>query len=427
MRIKCIKYFVLIACLYIHCIVKSQGTFSCTGVLPSPSGIQVQSGTASPYQYNPANKYNPNTTMQYVRVNFNYMLHSNGTGNFTPTSDGYTSNTTIVYNGKTYPANGYGYAQLQIDQANSMLSSNQQMFLPSGNTTPVYPIQYRLVLAGVYFTSDDNYYVLGTYPESESAYLHNPNNECNVFLVANTDGNISTTTYGSSGGYAYMSGNRAIDIEGEWQYYCCNYNVNNISQSFWAFARLLNHEIGHNLGLAHTVKELGGACCTFADDASTYGCSGWYTNLCPDAPTVTTLVDNYGMNQAALCACEWNNGSTSCDNNLMNYSPGNALTPDQLSIIFYNFTQGTSYEPGVNGYLTCTFPSGVLNLSSTSFTPNQLLYYSSTINLPASGSTNGSIPSTCSNVTLTGNTVTLNPGFSVPLGTTFNVNPPPCN
>ena len=96
---------------------------------------------------------NSSTSMNYIRVNFHFMLKSGHTGNFTETSDGVTSNSTYT---------GYYFAKTIVNTANYRLSINDKSNLPPGNTIPVLDPKYRFVLDGVYFHEDNANYNFGT-------------------------------------------------------------------------------------------------------------------------------------------------------------------------------------------------------------------------------------------------------------------------
>ena len=88
-----------------------------------------------------------NNSTKWIRVNIHFINHSDGTGNFNPNDDG---------NGNT-GMNGYKRAETVINFANEKLANNQQMWRPSGNSTPVSPIRIRYLLTGVYFHNSDQW------------------------------------------------------------------------------------------------------------------------------------------------------------------------------------------------------------------------------------------------------------------------------
>ncbi len=246
------------------------------------------------------------TDIKYVKVNIHFMLLEEGTtgypGNFTETYDGVDINNNY---------NGYDYANDLIDMANYRLSLNQQMNLPPENNTSVLEKKYRYILDAVYFHRNNSYYYFPSYPMG--LYGENKGAVVNVFFN-NADGN-------SGGGHANMSGDRYTEIKGAWEGYSFVLNDPNYSldDNLWVVAFTINHEIGHNLGLLHTIRFSSGPCCNTCDDG------------CDDTPIRQEML-NLGFDPC----CGWGGGSIStCSNNMMDYSGSGALTPCQLGKIHY--------------------------------------------------------------------------------------------
>ncbi len=226
---------------------------------------------------------------------------------------GYPGNFTEIYDGVDTNSNysGYDYANDLIDMANYRLSLNQQMNLPPGNNTSVLEKKYRYVLDEVYFHRDNNHYYYPSYPMS--LYGENKGSVVNIFLN-NADG-------GTGDGHANMSGDRYTEIRGAWEGY--NFVLNDPNYSLdgnlWVVGNAINHEIGHNISLLHTIRYSSGACCDICDDG------------CDDTPIRQEML-NLGFDPC----CGWGGGSIStCSNNQMDYSGSEALTPCQLGKIHY--------------------------------------------------------------------------------------------
>jgi len=360
-------------------ILFGQSFVECTGIFGNPPPTpQIKSSFV----------YDPNTTMKYIKVNIHYMLKSNGTGNFTETSDGMVSTNS--------PYNGYTYAELLMNTVNQFISVNPQMKLPPNNTTPNYPIKYRYILSGVYFHRNSDFYY---YPQDlhniMSIYGVNAGSEINIFLE-NANG-------AANGGHANTTGSRYVEMRGVWEMYSQHYYTNKLI-STGAFASTLGHELGHNLGLTHTMRYYNGPCCPTTTSTSPCG------DDCDDTPTRDQML-LLGIDPC----CGSGVVSPTCDNNLMNYSGEQALTPCQLSKIFDNFTKdATSY--GTKAYLACNFTTDVLNLCSIG--TNQF-YNAKSINFPSVGCTNGIVP-IGQHVTLVAkDNIFLNCGFEVPLSSQF--------
>jgi flagellar hook-associated protein FlgK len=173
------------------------------------------------------------TQIKYIKVNVHFMLMSDGTGNFTETDDGISSANNFT---------GFDYANQVINSANYQLSSNQHFNLPPGNNTPILDRKYRYVLEGVYFHRNSDYYY---YNEPENFFV-NGGSEINLFFHGCTNCVI--------GGNASMSGDRYVNINGSWLRYYQYKNGTISNDGIWVTGHTVNHEIGHNLSLSHTVR-----------------------------------------------------------------------------------------------------------------------------------------------------------------------------
>jgi hypothetical protein len=181
----------------------------------------------------------PNGALNYIRVNIHYMLHDDGTGNFTEYDNG---------NGNT-ASTGYDYADSLIYLANYDLANNVQMNLPVGNTIPVNPIPFRYVLAGVYFHRDNQHYDYNNIEWSvHDKYGVNKGTEINVYMQYSLH---SSGTGPQNGGVSAGIGpgtRNAIKITAPWHQYIAGNGAG-------AFAGTFNHEMGHKLGLPHSFSD----------------------------------------------------------------------------------------------------------------------------------------------------------------------------
>jgi len=172
--------------------------------------------------------------------------------------------------------------------------------------------------------------------------------ECINLFLNNTGGS-------SGGGHANMSGNRWIEMKGTWE----GYSSGNV-HSLWATAGTLNHEVGHNLSLLHTMRTNSGVC------------NNNFEDYCPDTPTRQEIMDTYGFD----ACCGWNGGAN-CSNNLMDYSGADALTPEQLGRVHWTIANE------IEDYQTCFFSNPLVSI--TSFTDNQS-FIGKNVSIPSSSS-----------------------------------------
>ena len=124
-----------------------------------------------------------------IRLNIHFMLRTNGTGNFTETTDG---------DGRTW-YNGYTYANELIDRMNIRNDYNEQMNIPTGNTTPILNKNFHYVLDAIYFRRNDATFNFDiNYSNCYTVYGEDRNNVVNIFLSYCPSNN----NYCSSSGYA---------------------------------------------------------------------------------------------------------------------------------------------------------------------------------------------------------------------------------
>lgn len=239
------------------------------------------------------------TPVRTVRVNFHYISTKDSSSN---------------YGHKR----GTHFARDIIKQANMDLAQNQPMNLPLRNETPALPTRYRYVLTpdgnvpgddGVYFHYDDDedlcFFVHqgknrnSTRKDLIHKYAVNPDSVLNVFVLPHHPDSVKSRTY--SEGQTGIALGTSVKISGI---------LEKKKYQPWLFRGLLNHEIGHVLGLPHAWGRYDG---------------------CDDTPAHPN------------CWHRTKNGSK-CDslnsNNVMDYNMNqNSWTPCQLSRIHYNFAQ----------------------------------------------------------------------------------------
>lgn len=248
------------------------------------------------------------TPLKIVKVNFHIMRDSKGQGNF-PDKD-----------------QGRIYVKKVLDSTNGKLKTNSKMFLPLNNETPTLPMCYQFELTprsndpkddGIYFHDDDDLFYMTNYGRKSNHYTKDvyekygiqKDSVMNVFIMGFHADSVASKTYKmSSNGIAF----------GKWVKLASWYYFMDTSwktaeeipfQDHWNSQRLLNHEIGHCLGLRHS----------------------WIGNDgCDDTPKHSNC---------------WNytkNGSK-CDslvsNNIMDYNAhAGAWTPCQIATVHYNLS-----------------------------------------------------------------------------------------
>lgn len=280
-----------------------------------------------------------------IRINYHFMLKTNGTGNFRETDDG---------DGRT-TYNGYMLANDITGWANYACSVNPQMNIPTGNTTAALPKNYSFVTDAVYFWRNDATYVFNNINYSTQG--KDKDSVLNIFLTFATDShsNGDATMRGYASNLDPMSKVKYTENRGAWQRYKWHINQGYPFDWYMHGAGVqISHELGHLLGLSHTVLWNHGVPCPT-------GCPGYGTintacdDGCGDTPTAWEIMSANGCSKHPSCG--WGTGGdANCSNNLMDYNGSITLSPCQIGIVHF------CLEIGMKSYLSCAAVSKDLAL-----------------------------------------------------------------
>ena len=162
-----------------------------------------------------------------VAVNIHFVARTDGTGNFTQTTD--------PDGGTNY--NGYDFAEDVIDNINAEWQDNQKVWLPKPNSVPVEDINIQFDLKGTYFHKNTTMYnrAFSDWTDFTSNAV-NTNSEINVFFVG-------TKPYsGYANGIARPNPPLMVKVHDTNEHYDSWFSI---------LYHTAAHEIGHILGLNH--------------------------------------------------------------------------------------------------------------------------------------------------------------------------------
>lgn len=262
-----------------------------------------------------------------IRINFHY-IRKDANSNFTETSDGMGN-----------PYNGYEFSRNMVEYMNYSQSYNVPLNIPAGNSLPVLNKNFNYVLDGVYFHLSPGLY---NYGSSLNTQLHSQlgvdkPNVLNVYVNCCGDGRVSSFALNQN-----ENALKFVETGLPWKWYRDRVLAGQASPlELWRFSLPANHichELGHLLGLYHTVLTPGGFPCPTTNGAN---CG----DDCSDTPSAFEMISVH--NSPIHPNCTYNDVSSGCSNNLMDYSNHNSLSPCQIEKVH------AGLENGLNPYTTC--------------------------------------------------------------------------
>jgi hypothetical protein len=278
--------------------------------------------------------------MKVIRINYHFMLKSDGTGNFNETTDGLGN-----------PYSGYDFARQLTNWMYWQCLSNIQMNIPPNSTVPIIAKNFYFVTDAVYFYRADTTYNFGSINITNPGVALDGDSVLNVFLTFH---NVSNPNIGGhASDITEFSKNKVVENRMFWQHY-----ANFLSAGdpidwyyFWGPGATTKHELCHLLGLSHTVKynwatPCGTGCTGLLPTGASAPINTACDDGCSDTPTAweITALNNCSKHPD----CTFGHGSEAyCSNNVMDYAGDNALTPCQIGRI-HSFLEG-----GMRSYITC--------------------------------------------------------------------------
>lgn len=219
-----------------------------------------------------------------IRVNVHFMNNTKGDANFSLEA-------------------GKKYLMDVLNNANDRLGKNVKMNLPVGNETPVLDPHFRYKVVGIeegddgyYYHEDDTHYYFMNKGKGKNnynkavvkKYAIRDDSILNIFVISHPQDSLESDTYKAFGtGIALGT---SLKISGLYTHR---------ESKAYTFGTLMNHEIGHVLGLAHAWTKYDGC----KDTPVHPNC--WDKNAPPPCDgTYSNNVMDYNKSQMAYTPCQ---------------------------------------------------------------------------------------------------------------------------
>ena len=269
----------------------------------------------NPLNYVPDTVHPDYYPTRYVKVNFHFVTNSKGTANF---DEEYARQ----------------YAHDILQSANQRLQSNKKMHLPIGNSTAVYPINIQYILSpdsnipgddGIYYHIDNRHCYFNPKDKENTIYSSwlythygvQKGKVINVFFIERGPDSLDNPINGKMGGIGMGPWAKVAGVFSKSTEVFYNDGTKDITYGAWFMSKLLNHELGHCLGLSHTWNQRDG---------------------CDDTPQNPNC---WSKGEAGTCDTLWSN-------NVMDYNIyRDALTPCQIGRMHYRFTLNNTVQRNV--------------------------------------------------------------------------------